>query len=107
MKERFNVAIGDVIGGDVKDVKTGDYDDEGEEVKKDVDFTTDAVVLDLRFDEPVKERWPQKDGAFSYRDKTSTVLVYLDPADGQVKERAQVFDRRDPIRKQLEDASWW
>jgi hypothetical protein len=107
IKERFDVAVGDIIGGLVQNVKTGDYTEEGEEEKRDVDFTTGAVVLDLRFEEPIQERWPQKEGAFAYREKTSTIMVYLDPADGQVKERALVFDRRDPVRKQLEEEAWW
>lgn len=105
-KHRFDVTVGDVIGSDVKNVKTSEYDEEGDEIKETIDFTTDAVVLDLRFDEPLKARWPGKDGVFSYRDKTSPVMVYLDPADGQVKERVLVFDRRDPKKKELEDSAW-
>ena len=103
-KQRFDVTIGDVIG-DSRNIKTGEYNTEGEEVAEDVDFTTDAVVLDLRFNEKVKDRWPGKDG-FSYRDKTSTVLTYLDPADGQVKERVLIFDRSDPKNKELKDEDW-
>ncbi len=105
-KERFDVSVGDVIGGAVRSVKTGEYDEEGDEVKADIDFTTGAVVLDLRFDELVDDRWRGKDGVFSYRDKTSPVMVYLDPADGQVKERVLTFDRRDPRKKELEDQAW-
>jgi len=102
LRERFDVKVGDVIGG-VENVKTGGYDEEGDEEKADVDFTTGAVVLDMRFDEPVAERIQGKDEVFSYRDKTSTVMVYLDPADGQVKEKVLMFDRRDPKKKELED----
>jgi hypothetical protein len=105
-KERFDVTVGDVIGGRVRNVRTGEYDKEGDEVKADIDFTTGAVVLDLRFDEPVEDRWRGKDGVFSYREKTSPVMVYLDPADGQVKQRVLAFDRRDPKRKELEDQAW-
>lgn len=106
IKQRFDVTIGDVIGGLVRAVRTGELDESGNEKKVDVDFTTGAVVLDLRFDEPIKERWPQPEGKFSYRKKTSTVLVYLDPADGQVKQRALLFDRRSKIKKRLEDEAW-
>ena len=47
-KQRFDVTIGDVIG-EVRNIKTGEYSTEGEEVAADVDFTTGAAVLDLRF----------------------------------------------------------
>jgi hypothetical protein len=105
-KERFDVSVGDVVGGVARNVKTGEYDKEGDETKTNIDFTTGVVVLDLRFDEPVKDRWRGKGGAFSYRDKTSAVMVYLDPADGQVKERVLAFDRRDPTKKELEGEIW-
>ncbi len=104
-KQRFDVSIGDVIGG-VRNIKTGEYDAEGEEVRADVKFTTGAVVLDLRINEQLKFRWPGKNGVFSYRDKTSTVMTYLDPADGQVKERVLIFDRSDPKNKELKDEAW-
>jgi hypothetical protein len=105
IKQRFDVAIGDVIGG-VQRTRTGEYDEDGDEVVADVDFTTGAVVLDLRFDDSVEQRRRANDGVFTYNEKTSTVLVYLDPADGQVKERALIFDRRDRKRKELEDEAW-
>jgi hypothetical protein len=99
------VAVGDVIG-DLSKIKIGEYDENGDEIVTDVDFTTGAVVLDLRFDDTVDQRRRGKDGVFGYSEKSSTVLVYLDPADGQVKERASVFDRRDPKKKELEDEEW-
>jgi hypothetical protein len=104
-KERFDVAVGDVIGGPSK-IRTGEYDKDGDEVVAEVDFTTGAVVLDLRFTDPVEQRRRGKDGVFDYNEKTSIVMVYLDPADGQVKERALAFDRRDPKKKELEDEAW-
>jgi hypothetical protein len=105
-KERFDVAIGDVIGGVTK-IKVGEYDKDGNEIVAPVDFTTGAVVLDLCFDETVEQRRRGKDGVFGYSEKgNSTLLVYLDPADGQVKERVSIFDRRDPKRKELEDEEW-
>lgn len=104
-KQRFDVSIGDVIG-DMRKIKTGEYDEEGDEIRTEVDFTTGVVVLDLRFDERIDSRWPGKDGRFSYRDKKSTVMVYLDPADGQVKEKVLIFDRSNPKKKELEDEAW-
>lgn len=102
LKERFNVEVGDVIGG-VKKVKVG-VDDEGKDERADVDFTTGAVVLDLRFDEEVNERLAGKEG-FKTTKRKSLVLTYLDPADGQVKQRVQAFDQGDPLRKKLEEDS--
>ena len=104
-KQRFDVAIGDVVGGTSK-IRTGEYDEDGDEIVAEVDFTTGAVVLDLRYNDPVEQRRRGTDGVFDYTEKTSTVLVYLDPADGQVKERALIFDRRDPKKKELEDEAW-
>lgn len=103
VRESFEVGVGDTIGG-VKRIKTGETDEDGKDVKEDVDFGTGAVVLDLRFDERVKIRAAAgRKGEFTYREVTSLVLVYLDPADGQVKERVQALDRDDPLRKKLEE----
>jgi hypothetical protein len=102
VRQPFDVEVGDVIGG-VKSLKLGETDKDAKEVKTDVDFTTGAVVLDLRFDQPVQQRIAGKGGSFSYREKPSLVMVYLDPADGQVKEKVQVFDQYDPVKKALEE----
>jgi len=93
-----------VIGRD-KTVKLDDWDEDGKQIREDIDFTTDALVLDLRFDQPIKHRIAAGSG-FNYSEKTTLVLVYLDPADGQVKERVQLFDKYDPIRKKLEEQAW-
>lgn len=102
-KESFDVSVGDVIGG-VKRVRSGDEDDPRSRV--DVDFSTGAVVLDLRFNDRIKVRnAPSKDGSISYRELQSLVLVYFDPADGQVKEKNAISDKDDPMRKKLEKSS--
>lgn len=101
IQQTFDVEVGDVIGG-VRTVRTGELDEKGEDVRADVDFTTGAIVLDIR-NENVPVRLPGKDGAFTYSDKPSLVVTYLDPADGQVKEKAQVLDRDDRTRKELVD----
>lgn len=102
-KESFDVSVGDVVGG-VKKVRSGDEDDPRSRV--DVDFSTGAVVLDLRFNDRVKVRnAPSKDGSISYRELQSLVLVYFDPADGQVKEKNAITDKDDPMRKKLEKSS--
>jgi hypothetical protein len=100
LKEDFKVRVGDVIGGPVE-VKAN----EGEkQVKEKVDFSTHAIVLDLRTDEPIQiRRAAGKEGEFAYREAKSLVLVYLDPADGQVKERISDLDRADPQYKKLKD----
>lgn len=103
LKETFEVAVGDVIGGPKK-TKTGDDDKDGKPIVKEIDFTTGAVVLDLRLNERVKQRTAKgKAGEFDYNERNSVVLVYLDPADGQIKEKVQLEDRYDPIYKMLQD----
>lgn len=102
IQQAFDVEVGDQIGG-IRNVRTGDIDERGDEVRADVDFSTGAIVLDIRADEVVPDRIAGRDGAFTYQDKTSLVVVYLDPADGQVKQRVQLLDRYDPIRKELQD----
>ena len=104
IKQSFEVGIGEVIG-EVKTVKTDDYDEAGRTVRAEVDFSTGAILLDIREDAPIMQRVAGKAGTFKYSPKKSTVIVYLDPADGQVKERVQIFDRYDPIRAQLDDAA--
>ena len=104
LDERFDIEVGDVIGG-VEKVKLDEWDEDGKQIREDIDFTTDALVLDLRFDQPIKHRIAAGKG-FNYSEKTTLVLVYLDPADGQVKERVQLFDKYDPIRKKLEEEAW-
>jgi hypothetical protein len=103
LKEDFKVRVGDVIGG-VVEVNTGEVDDKDKPKRDKVDFSTSAIVLDLRMDEPVMlRRAAGKAGEFAYRDTKSLVLVYLDPADGQVKERIADLDRSDPLYKRLKD----
>lgn len=103
LKESFDVEVGDVIGG-VKETKTGELDDNGRPERKPVDFTTGAVVLDLRTDETIlQRRLTGKQGDFAYSDRPSLVLVYLDPADKQVKQRIDSIDRADRLYKRLDD----
>lgn len=99
VKQGFEVAVGDVIGSPRK-VSLEDSVDSKE--KAEVDFSTGAVVLDIRPSEAVKVRVAGRNGAFTERDQNSLVLVYLDPSDGQVKERVSALDRYDPMRKVLE-----
>jgi hypothetical protein len=51
----------------------------------------------------VKVRLAKGKGQFDYTERKSLVLVYLDPADGQVKERIQAMDASDPLRKKLKE----
>ncbi len=101
IKESFDVAVGEVIGG-VKKVKTGETDSNGREVRTDLDFTTGAILLDVRFDENIDTRSDQKEG-YRVRTQTTSVAVCLNPADGRVIERVRALDRYDSIRQELED----
>jgi hypothetical protein len=99
LKQDFKVRVGDVIGNAV-DLKV----DEDSKKKETVDFCTNALVLDMRLDEPTMlRRAAGKQGEFAYRDTKSLVLVYLDPVDGQVKERVAEFDKSDPTYKRLKE----
>jgi hypothetical protein len=103
LMETFSVRVGDVIG-QLAETKTADFDEQGRAVRENVDFTTEAVVLDLRFDEPVlARRTTGKEGEFAYSERPSLVLVYLDPADGQVKERVDALDRNNITYRNLKD----
>ncbi|RMF77800.1 MAG: hypothetical protein D6744_10925 [Planctomycetota bacterium] len=101
IKQTFEAAIGDQIG-EPREVRTGEFDEKAQPVRATVDFSTGAIVLDLRVDDPVQQRIAGKDG-FSYRDQETVTVVYLDPADGQVKEKSMLADRYDPMRKKLEE----
>ncbi len=101
-KEDFTVQVGDVIG-DVKTILTNEYDESGNQVRAPVDFSTGAVVLDIRPDEPTLYRRSVGNGEFTYNEAKSLVLVYLDPADGQVKQRIDRQDRADPTYKELKE----
>ena len=101
----FYVGIGDLIG-QVQEGETGILDRQTlQPMRESVDFSTGALVLDLRLNQPVVQRTiSDKDkGEFSLRDAESAVLVYLDPADGQVKQRVERFDRYDPTLRALRE----
>lgn len=101
LKESFDVAVGDVIGG-LRETKTADFDEELKPKEEMVDFGTGAVVLDLRMETPaLQRRAAGKEGEFAYSERESLVLVYLDPADGQIKERIDAFDRSDKLYIEL------
>jgi hypothetical protein len=103
LREKFNVKIGETIGGPAR-VKTGALNEAGRAISEEVDFSTGALVLDLRIDEPVMyRRAAGRGGEFSYTDTEGLVLVYLDPADGQVKQRISNVDRAEPLYKRLKD----
>jgi hypothetical protein len=110
VKRNVEAGVGEVIGGEFALTPK----ERGEEAASDgdkkttakvppEDFSTKAVVLDIRVEQPVKVRQNKGKGQFEYRDQKSLVLVYLDPADGQVKERIQAFDTNDPLRKKLKE----
>ncbi len=103
LKESFDVQVGDVIGGR-RETRIAERDDENRPKRAMVDFTTDALVLDIRPDEPtLQRRLAGKSGEFAYSARPSLVLVYLDPADGQVKERVAAADLNDRLYKKLND----
>ncbi len=104
INKSFTAAVGDVIGG-VRRIRLDTPDGDGERTYARVDFTTGAVVLDLRFDEPVDHGVAaSRTDVFDRRPIETLVMTYLDPLSGQVKQRVQAFDRYDPIRKKLREA---
>ena len=101
MKEKYNVGVGDTIGG-VKKITLDEIDETTKKKKtQEVSFETGAIVVDLRIVE-VQERLGGKAGSFKYAEKQTLVLTYVDPADKQVKERVQIMERNDPNKKHLE-----
>ncbi len=102
LKQDFKVRVGDAIGGPVE-TRTPELGEDDRPKRQEIDFSTGAVVLDLRFDEPVMLRRTTDRGDFSYREAKSLVLVYVDSADGQVKERVAELDRADPAYRRLKD----
>jgi hypothetical protein len=113
-KQNFEVNVGDVIGSRkdmepiegevVADTKDGKESKSGSSASKKVpvDFSTGAIVLDLRVAKKFPKRIAGSKGGFQWADGESLVVTYLDPADGQVKERSQALDTNDPMRKQLQ-----
>ncbi len=92
-KESFNVQPGDTIG-EPKDVKLGESED-GKPQREMIDFGTGAVVLDIRVEDPVWMRRAQGKGEFAYSEQRGVTIVYVDPVDGQVKQRFDRLDRLD------------
>jgi hypothetical protein len=99
----FRVGVGDLIGN-VEESDTGILDRQTlQPTRETVDYSTGALVLDLRFEKAVVQRTvsDKSTGEFNLRDVESAVLVYLDPADGRVKQRVERFDRYDPKLRAL------
>lgn len=101
LHERFDVRAGDSIGS-IRSVRIGVAAD-GRPVRGSVDFSTGATVLDVRHNERVTLRTLDRKGNVTLSEKTTTVVVYRDPLDGQVKERSQFADTQDPILIRLEE----
>lgn len=102
-KESFNVQIGDAIG-EIKDVRIGDGEG-GRPQREMIDFATGAVVLDIRVDDPVWMRRAQGKGEFAYGEQRGVTIVYVDPVDGQVKQRFDRLDRLDRRYAELREAT--
>ncbi|GMU84135.1 MAG: hypothetical protein AMXMBFR47_40050 [Planctomycetota bacterium] len=101
LKQYFEAEVGATIGG-TREVAVADANATGDKTL--VDFTTGAVVLDLRSEELPRVGGPVlPDGSLPAGGK-SVVLVYADGTDGQVKERVDAADRSDPVRKALRAA---
>lgn len=102
LKKGFEVGVGDRVGDKVKEFPTPDFDDDLKPKKQDVDFSTDAVVLDIRAEEKVRMRATGRGETFRYDERPSMLVIYLDPVDGQVKERVQAYDRQEAKRYEEE-----
>jgi hypothetical protein len=110
--QNFEVRIGDTIGGvrwlspvegaPGADTASTRKSKAGSAAKKiAVDFSTNAIVLDLRMEKTRSRRSTGGDEGLRWNERATLVLTYLDPADGQVKERSQVIDAADPFRAAL------
>lgn len=103
LKEGFEVTVGDEIG-EPRKTEAGEVDERGRDVKEEVDFSTGTIVLDVRYEAPFMMRTGiGKDGQFNLREDKSLVIVYVDPADGQVKRRIQRLELFDPVYKKLKE----
>jgi hypothetical protein len=101
LKETFEVQVGDVIG-ELAETRIPEWDKDLRPKRKELDFSTNAVVLDVRYDEPVlQRRVTGREGTFAYDERDALVLVYLDPADGQIKQRIDAIDRNDAVYRKL------
>lgn len=100
VEKKFEVGPGDRIGGPA-DVDLGEENEAGKKKKTPVDFSTNAIVVDIRT-AMAKVRTPAKGNSFRVDERESIILTYIDPADGQVKERVQIAERHDPDKKRIE-----
>lgn len=93
LHDTFDVAAGDNVGGPKKDKS-----------KKEIDYSTGMVVIDVRKEMVKPRKAGKEDAGFSYSPEVEAIVVsYVDPVDGQVKERNSATFRTDPIRKKLAD----
>ncbi|MFN0136809.1 MAG: hypothetical protein ACKVS9_11920 [Phycisphaerae bacterium] len=100
VEKKFEVGSGDRIGG-VVGMDVGEVDENQKKKKTDIDFSTGAIVVDIRT-AMAKVRTPAKGNSFRVDERESIILTYIDPADGQVKERVQIAERHDPDKKRIE-----
>ncbi|MFH1748805.1 MAG: hypothetical protein ABIG44_17360 [Planctomycetota bacterium] len=100
LRQRFQVAAGDTIGGPCE-VKFRSAIHETPQFEQ-IDFTTGVILLSLNAEEPLYVRQPQiNSGPFSYRQTHSASAVLLHPVSNRVEQRWTELDRYDPIRRQL------
>lgn len=78
--QTFQVAIGEPIGG-VETVELLDGQRES------LDFSTDAIVMDIRDDANVPQRIVQRNGAVQFVERPATIVYYLDTRDGELKQK--------------------
>ena len=98
----FEVGIGEEIGGPAT-IQSDELDENDRPKREEIDFSTGAVVLDIRYDEPTATRLDAGRQGFKYTTKDTVVLVYVDPADGRVREADLLNDSFDPDYKRLKD----
>ena len=95
----FDVAIGEPIGR-LKRIRLKSASDEPA-AREEVDFSTGAVVLDVRFDEKSPLRDGNSEGGVQRRSSAGVVVTYLDPIDGRAKTHTQAADHDDATRRRL------
>ncbi len=99
VSDNFDVAPGEQIGG-VGRVESGEFLND-RPVLEAYDFATGAQLVDIRFDETVLQ--PAGRGAQQYIPRQTVVVMYTDPATGDLVQRSAAADADDPVYERLRD----
>lgn len=70
-----------------------------------LNFGTDATLIDIEFDRPFPERALTRSRGFQFEDQPDTVAAFIDE-DGHVFERSMSIDKSHPGRSEIRDKIW-